>query len=408
MLFLVWPNTLLDQVDISFWPKYKVEKFLKEKASRPVEFVIGNESKYFTYSDLGIELNTQDTMKKLSPGNFAELISAWRRAFSNVTFIHQIYLVSDDFGKIIAEKIEAEKPLNESYFFDLEQGKYVYKVEKQAFKVDKETLLVQTTNISSYENKKIILDKIINKSKLENEVEIVNKKLTSVFEKPIEIITEGADKKTEIEPGEIKKLLVTDSLEKLLSNSVEIKREELLKTLKTYNLQKLSHYLVQKKIVEEISNRLSEGKNSMVVLGVDTGPNTNGEVAKKYIEVDISQQTLYFFENNDVFKTYRVSTGLYYPTPAGKYKIMNKSPIGFSAIFNVWMPYWMAFDYRKDIGAYLGIHELPYMSVGGEKIYRFGNYIGTKKTGGCIALAPGDSKEVYDKSFSGMDIVIYP
>ncbi len=408
MFIVVWPNTLLDQVDISFWPKYKVEKFLREKASRPVEFVIGNESKYFTYSDLGIDLDVQNTTNKLSVGNFSEFISTWIGAFSNVTFVQPTYSVSEDFKKIIAEKIEIEKPLKESYIFDKEKGEYMYKVEKQAFTVDKENLLVQITSISSYENKKILLDKIVNKSELEGEVEKINKKLASVFEKPIEIITENTEEKIEIDPDEIKNLLVTDSLEKLISNSVEIKKDELIKTLKTHNLQKLSHYLVQKKITEEITNRLAEGKNSTVVLGIDTGPNTNGEVAKKYIEVDISQQTLYFFENNDVFKTYRVSTGLYYPTPAGKYKIMNKSPIGFSAIFNVWMPYWMAFDYRKDIGAYLGIHELPYMSVGGEKIYRFGNYIGTKKTGGCVALAPGDSKEVYDKSFSGMDVVIYP
>jgi lipoprotein-anchoring transpeptidase ErfK/SrfK len=116
---------------------------------------------------------------------------------------------------------------------------------------------------------------------------------------------------------------------------------------------------------------------------------------------------MYFFENGNLFKDYNVSTGLNYPTPVGSYKIKNKLPIGFSAIFNVWMPWWMAFEYAEDIGAYLGIHELPYKLVGGEKIYRFGNYIGNRKTGGCVALAPGDAKEVYDKSYPGMDVVIF-
>jgi hypothetical protein len=408
MFIFVWPNTLLDQVDISFWPKFKVERFLKEKANNPVEIVIGNESKFFTYSDLGIEIDVYQTMKKLRSNNFSELLFTWKKAFSNVSFVQSIYSVSNDFEQQIAEKIEVQTPINESYYFDSQVGVFLYKAEKQAFSIDSENLLVQITSISSYENKKILLDKIINKSSLENAVDKVNQKLALVFEKPIEIIMEGSDKKIFIEPLEIKTLLNTDSLEKLSLNNIEIKKDELLRILKNHELQKLSYYLVQKKISEEITNRLAEGKNSSVVLGIDTGPNTNGEVAKKYIEVDISQQTLYFFENNDVFKTYRVSTGLYYPTPAGKYKILNKSPLGFSAIFNVWMPYWMAFEYRKDIGAYLGIHELPYMSIGGEKIYRFGNYIGTKKTGGCVALSPGDSKEVYDRSFSGMDVIIFP
>jgi lipoprotein-anchoring transpeptidase ErfK/SrfK len=133
-----------------------------------------------------------------------------------------------------------------------------------------------------------------------------------------------------------------------------------------------------------------------VVLGVDDGPNSDGSEAAQFIEVDLSQQKMYLWKGGRMERSYQVSTGLYYPTPTGEYAIMNKADNAFSAIFGVYMPFWMAFNYQNDIGAYVGIHELPYKLVNGLKVYRFGNYIGSKKTGGCVALNPGEAKEVYD------------
>jgi lipoprotein-anchoring transpeptidase ErfK/SrfK len=40
--------------------------------------------------------------------------------------------------------------------------------------------------------------------------------------------------------------------------------------------------------------------------------------------------------------------------------------------------------------------------VMGERKYRFGYYIGNKMTGGCVAMEPKDSKEIYDLAKVGM------
>jgi len=131
-------------------------------------------------------------------------------------------------------------------------------------------------------------------------------------------------------------------------------------------------------------------------------------LASRYIEVDISQQTMYFFDNGNLLRTYKISSGLYYPTPQGHFKIINKALDAYSDIYNVWMPYWIAFYYGEDINAYFGIHELPYWYTGdGEKKQRPRDFLGSPHTGGCISLDIGVAQEVYNMSYVGMDVYVF-
>lgn len=151
------------------------------------------------------------------------------------------------------------------------------------------------------------------------------------------------------------------------------------------------------------------GEATPVVLGVDDGPSSSGELARKYLEIDLSQQKMYFFIDNTLFQEYRVSTGAEYPTPIGEYHILNKAPKAFSDIYKVWMPYWMGFTYARDVGAYLGIHEIAYaVNDLGKPFYKHGYYIGDMMTGGCVAMEPSDSREIYDLSDIGMLVRIVP
>jgi len=145
------------------------------------------------------------------------------------------------------------------------------------------------------------------------------------------------------------------------------------------------------------------GENAPVVMGIDDGPSSSGELAPRYLEIDLSQQKMYFFLNHTLYKEYRISTGSDYPTPVGEFHILNKAPKAFSEIYNVWMPYWMGFTYARDVGAYLGIHEIAYaVDPTGKPVYRYGYYIGDMMTGGCVAMEPSDSREIYSLSGVGM------
>ena len=116
---------------------------------------------------------------------------------------------------------------------------------------------------------------------------------------------------------------------------------------------------------------------------------------------------MYLFKDRKLYKTYRVSTGLEYPTPTGAFEILNKAGLGYSAIYDVWMAWWMGFKYSDELHAYFGIHELPYTITDGNKIHRPANFIGTPNTGGCVALGIGDAKEVYQFGEIGTKVIIY-
>jgi lipoprotein-anchoring transpeptidase ErfK/SrfK len=137
------------------------------------------------------------------------------------------------------------------------------------------------------------------------------------------------------------------------------------------------------------------------VLGVDDGPSSDGKLSAATSKSIFPTKNVFFIDHA-LYKEYRVSTGFEYPTPVGEFHILNKAPKAFSEIYNVWMPYWMGFKYARDVGAYLGLHEIAYaVDPKGKPVYRHGYYIGEMMTGGCIAMEPKDSREIYNLSEVG-------
>lgn len=137
-------------------------------------------------------------------------------------------------------------------------------------------------------------------------------------------------------------------------------------------------------------------------------PGSDGDLADKYLEVDLSQQRLYRWEGGKVVGKHIISTGKYGPTPRGLHKIKNKALKAWSPPAQVWMPFWMAYAYNPNLGAYLGFHELPYWEgASGEKIRRPFDTLGTPVTGGCIQLNIGDAEEVYNWTEIGIPVLIH-
>ena len=240
----------------------------------------------------------------------------------------------------------------------------------------------------------------------------LNDSLANIYkEKVIVRVKDGSGYTDFVLPNEVLRKAL--DVEKIKLGEIVLEREVIMDYLsqRLTNTQKqdFNQDIAYNNVSNEIKKRFMAGESGGVVLGIDDGPTSDGGLANKYLEVDISQQKMYFFEEGKLFKEYKISTGAYYPTPVGRFHIMNKANNAYSDIFGVWMPYWMAFDYAEDIGAYLGIHELPYVAgESGRRIYRFGYYIGRKMTGGCVAMEPKDSKEVFSKSDVGMLVNIVP
>lgn len=135
-------------------------------------------------------------------------------------------------------------------------------------------------------------------------------------------------------------------------------------------------------------------------------PGSDGQLAHKYLEVDLSQQKLYQWENGQLVGNRIISTGKYGPTPVGIHQIMNKAVNAWSPPAQVWTPFWMAYSYNPDLQAYLGFHELPYWEgPHGEKIRRSFDTLGVPVTGGCIQLNIGEAEEVFN--WAEVEMVVF-
>lgn len=120
----------------------------------------------------------------------------------------------------------------------------------------------------------------------------------------------------------------------------------------------------------------------------------------KYIDIDLSSQTLYLFEDGVEKGAYKISSGKKgMSTPEGTFKVMGKSKRPWSKKYSLYMPWFIQFT---NMGH--GIHELPEWPSG----YKEGaNHLGTPVSHGCVRLGVGPAKRVYDFAEVGMPIVIH-
>ncbi|MDO8512987.1 MAG: peptidoglycan binding domain-containing protein [bacterium] len=158
------------------------------------------------------------------------------------------------------------------------------------------------------------------------------------------------------------------------------------------------------------ANAFSE--NRTIAMQVDTKPFatktmappfTPGMYPGKYIEMNLSNQTMYLWEGQNKVKEFRISSGKRStPTREGVFKIKNKAPKPKS--FPWIMPWWMAFAQDRT-GAWQGIHELPVdMRTG----YKEGiGDIGYAVSHGCVRLSVGPAQEVYNWAEVGIPVYIH-
>jgi len=252
--------------------------------------------------------------------------------------------------------------------------------------------------------------------KTQIKVETYNRQIDQVLAKPVEIYFEKSPKLvTELTEAELQDLLVVDYDQEKNQLSVGInegkltqKTKELEKRLYLNNDLQLDKAFYKQSLVSLISQRFNGSCVNSIFVRLIKKPNTNGLLAERYIEIDLSQQNMYLWEKGKNIAVYQVSSGLYYPTPPGEYKILNKAINAYSDIYHVWMPYWMAFSLDKKLNAYLGIHELPYYyDSTGTEIRRPRDFIGSPHTGGCVSLDIGKAELVYNWAQVGMPVLIF-
>ena len=141
-------------------------------------------------------------------------------------------------------------------------------------------------------------------------------------------------------------------------------------------------------------------EQTAVVWVTDDDPEGTTDIGNTYIEIDISEQHLWYIIDNDVFVSTPVVTGNNNSsdTPTGTYYINNKarsvSLVG--ADYVSYVDYWMAF-----IGSSYGIHDASWRSSFGGDIYK-GN-----GSHGCVNTPYDAVKKIYNNVSVGTPVVIH-
>ena len=116
----------------------------------------------------------------------------------------------------------------------------------------------------------------------------------------------------------------------------------------------------------------------------------NMQTYSKVILVNISDNTIQYFDKGIKLGEFKISRGNdKFPTPTGRFRIINKSEMMWSNLAQKWMPYWMEF-YGE--GLY-GIHAFP-LDEDMNQLYDESS-LGVAMSGGCVRLMEKDIKEIY-------------
>jgi lipoprotein-anchoring transpeptidase ErfK/SrfK len=128
----------------------------------------------------------------------------------------------------------------------------------------------------------------------------------------------------------------------------------------------------------------------------------------KYIDINLEAQVTTLFDNGKFVANFISSSGAEEtPTPKGEFHIFNKHPYALSGMFNVYLPYWMAFT---EDGEY-GLHGLIVWPEGHEDkvpgTKESEQNIGNAVSAGCVRHDDENAKFLYDWADIGTIIKIY-
>lgn len=130
----------------------------------------------------------------------------------------------------------------------------------------------------------------------------------------------------------------------------------------------------------------------------DAAPSYSGS---KYILVDISEQHMYVYENDQLLYSFVASTGMNNATRAGLFHVQSKIPNAYGATWNIWMPNWLGIYWAG--GLENGIHALPILPNGSEL---WAGYLGRPISYGCVVLSSYDASLLYNWAEIGTPVEI--
>ena len=413
------PNTIVGHANLGLKTKASVRAYLTQSYMSTLQLTINAQTYDLSYEHIGVYMDVEEAIKEI----FAPNRLPWQTKIGSIVTqvfrpraVHVPLTFSQEFYEYIAKINAAGSTHQDIVYLDQDNKQATLYAPQQRYIVDMELFQQELLAHFGVIDSPLTVPLVETPNSLEEKVATTNSKLARVYKDPLTVIVglNGSNQFITLSQDDLRRYttasISADSDAVTFSVNYNSFLPDLTTALSVYKSSfnpATAYERVGNGVKNALATRFAGGPAESVKVGIDSGPNTEGEIADKYIEIDLSQQKLFTFRKKMLIKTYRVSTGKDYPTPVGSFKILNKSGLGFSSIYNVWMPYWMGFEFSKELHAYFGIHELPYFYSGRNKIQRPREFIGAPNTGGCVALDIGDAKEVYQFADVGTPVVIY-
>lgn len=413
------PNTIVGNRNIGLQSTLTIRPIINSIYRSPFKLAVNSKIYDVTYQDLGIYLDQDALINDIFASNKQSLLASLKQFAILLIFPRTIHIplsFSQEFYDFITKTNTATQQGSDLKYVDQENKTVNLVSKEQQYEVNTALLEKQLELHFGAAPETITAHMMPLASRAYHDVASANTGLRNAYAMPLTVIIGSSNKNRFItlSPDDLKRYTVASVSATPEAMTFSINRDpfrnDLKMALAVFNTpmnMETAYEHVGNGIESALLTRYVGTPIDSVKVSVDDGPNTDGSVAAAYIEVDISQQKMFTFKGGNLVRTYRVSTGKDYPTPTGRFTILNKAGVGYSSIYHVWMPYWMGFAYSNELHAYFGIHELPYYYAGDTKIQRPRDFIGAPNTGGCIALDIGDAKEVYQFADIGTPVVIY-
>ena len=416
---LSFPNTIVGHTNLGLRTKNSIREYLTKSYASTLQLTVNAQTYDLSYEHIGIYMDPQMAIGEIFAPNAAPWPDKLRLFVSQIVHPRQVRVplsLSQEFYEYVDKLNDAGSVVGDIVYIDQDNKQATLFVPHQRYRVNLSQFQAALLAHFGDGDEPLIVPLTEVPNALEGKIDTANQKLANVYNSPLTIIAglNGRNEFITLSPQDLRRYttvhIATDSGAVDIILNTQKFLPDLTTALAAYKASfnpQAAYERVGNGIKNALTTSYEGGPAESVKVGIDSGPNTDGEVADKYIEIDLSQQKLFTFRSGKLLKQYRVSTGKDYPTPVGKFTILNKTGLGYSAIYNVYMPYWMGFEFSKELGAYFGIHELPYFYSGTKKIQLPREFIGAPNTGGCVALDIGDAKEVYQLANLGTPVVIY-
>jgi tetratricopeptide (TPR) repeat protein len=123
----------------------------------------------------------------------------------------------------------------------------------------------------------------------------------------------------------------------------------------------------------------------------------------KRIEIDISKQRFYAWQDDRLIYSFPTSTGLRgQDTATGHFQVLDKIPMAYSSIWRLKMPYWLGIYYVGRVEN--GIHALPIRPDGS---VMWGGLLGQRASYGCVILSTEAARLIYNWADIGTPVDIH-